>query len=349
MTSNTPKSQTRRRPGGVATEPTRPVALAPVPAPAPSSPSLKAADPRPPAPRGPSLSADDLSALASLDAADFAALLSGSLDVREKRLRPGDTVRGVVVRRGDRCVFIDLGGKSEGAMDVNELRGPDGDLHVEVGDELEGVVTELVDGIPQLARRLSGSAGRERLELAKDSGLPVEGRVIERNSGGFVVDISGVRAFCPASQIDLPGGADEAEPLGRTFTFRIQEIRGRDVVVSRRVLLEEERRKLAEATRASLAPGQSVEVTVRAVRPNGAVVDLGGVEGFIPRRELSWDVEAELSELVQPGQKLKARVTGLDGGRVGLSARDAAPAATRGSSSGSLGTLGDLLRQARKG
>lgn len=345
---------TRRRPQAPAPE-LPPVSRAPVPAPV--------ASPPPPAPpraapavqqeaQAAPIAASDLAELANLGAAEFAQLLAGSLDIQRQRLRPGDAVRGRVVRVGDRHVFIDLGGKSEGAMDRQELSGPDGALLVALGEEVDGVVVSLHDGLPQLARRLSGGAARERLELAQQAGLPVEGKVVERNSGGYVVELGGARGFCPISQMDLPGAAepaDGADPhLGRTYSFRVQDLRGRDVVLGRRAILEEQRQKLAEATRARLSVGQQVEVTVRSLRPHGAIVELEGVEGFIPRRELGWEDDAELDQAFQPGQRLRARVRGLDGGRVTLSARDAAPTAPGQPSRGGLGTLGDLLAAAKR-
>ena len=178
------------------------------------------------------------------DTEDFAALFEASL--KAKRIEQGETIEGTIVAIGPEVAFVDVGGKGEATIDVDELKDADGDIVVAVGDRIRAVVLSTAGGLV-LSRKLArGAATRQQLEDAYRTGLPVEGRVEKTVKGGYEVRIAGQRAFCPFSQIDTMR-TDSSVHEGQTYTFRITEYKegGRNLIVSRRALLEEEQRARA--------------------------------------------------------------------------------------------------------
>src|SRR5690606_31149660 len=133
------------------------------------------------------------------------------------------------------------------------------------------------------------SVNTATLELALSGGTPVSGTVSASNKGGFTVDIAGTRAFCPISQIDLSYVRDPEVYVGQTLDFQVMEIKegGRNIVVSRRKLLQDERRQAESELMSNLAPGAIVSGTIKSTVRSGAIVDLGGIEAFIPISELA--------------------------------------------------------------
>lgn len=256
------------------------------------------------------------------DKEDFAALL-GQFEQEHAataRTEPksGDKVRGTVVSIQGESVFIDLGFKTEGVAEAAELTGEDGALTVAVGDSVEMVVSgkDEVTGTLLLgtrhAQRLHGSA---ELQEAFDEQRPVEGRVTGVTKGGLEVDISGVRAFCPASQIDMRYVEDLQEFVGQRLPFRITKFgsgRHLNVVVSRRVLLEEEQRTLAAETRSRLEVGAVLKGRVSALKDFGAFIDLGGVEGMVHISELSLRRVEHPKDVLTVGQEVEVVVLRID-------------------------------------
>lgn len=260
------------------------------------------------------------------DEDDFATLLAESQaeETRQRRLSAGDVVRGRVIAIGPETAFVALGAKSEAVIDLAELRDPStGELTLAVGDELEATVTDTGEqsGSVVLKRTLGrGAHVPGELEQAAALGLAVEGVVTGRNKGGFDVQVAGVRAFCPASQIDLRRG-DPAQYVGQRLRFLVSKASGRDVVVSRRSLLEEEARAAALATWERLKPGIVVKGTVTSLRDFGAFVDLGGLEGLIHLSELGFGRPQHPSEVLQVGQEVEAKVLKIEPGSEGKRAR----------------------------
>jgi small subunit ribosomal protein S1 len=161
------------------------------------------------------------------------------------------------------------------------------------------------------------------LELALAGGTPVTGTVTASNKGGFNVDVAGIRAFCPISQIDLSYVRDPEIYVGQTLDFQVMEIKegGRNVVVSRRKLLQDERRQAESELMSRLAPGALVTGTIKSTVRSGAIVDLGGVEGFIPISELA-RARVELAEdVVSIGETVQAQVLSVEQNDKGLSIR----------------------------
>src|SRR2546422_1003553 len=175
--------------------------------------------------------------------------------VKAKRFEKGQTVEGRIVGIGPEVAFVDVGGKGEATIDIDELKDPEGRVEVAVGDRVQAVVVS-TGGELVLSRKLARRAATERqLEDAYHSGLPVEGKVERAVKGGYEVRIARQRAFCPTSQIDILR-TDPASHEGQVYAFRIIEYKegGKNLVVSRRALLEEEQRgNAAEVRRTGIA------------------------------------------------------------------------------------------------
>jgi small subunit ribosomal protein S1 len=243
---------------------------------------------------------------------DFAAMFEASL--KAKRFEKGQTITGTIVAIGPEVAFIDVGGKGEASIDVAELKDEDGDLEVAVGDRIQAVVVSTAGGLT-LSRRLArGAATLRQLEDAFDSGLPVEGKVERAVKGGFEVTIARQRAFCPFSQIDLVRSEPSAHE-GRVYQFRIVEYKegGRNLVVSRRALLEEHQRATADEVRRSIVPGAVMIGHVASVREFGAFIDLGGgVQGLLHVSEMGWSRVEDGSQALEPGQEITVKVLRVD-------------------------------------
>ncbi len=242
----------------------------------------------------------------------FAELFEADPTTPDKHFQPGDAVSGAVVKISGDNIFVDLSGKSEGVADAAEFLDEAGELTVKVGDPLELKVVSVGDVIAlSKVLKVRGEQALEMIREARASMLPVEGRVVAVNKGGVEVDISGVRAFCPISQIDLGYCENPEEHVGSRYTFRVLEVkeRGRNIVVSRRAILEEQRAEIAEQTLANLKPGVDLEGEVTRLADYGAFVDIGGIDGMVHISEMAHHRLRHPSELVQVGQRVKVRVT----------------------------------------
>lgn len=244
---------------------------------------------------------------------DFAAMLDASLQA--KTLARGQMVEGVVVRIGSEVALVDVGGKSEAVVEVGELKNAEGELEVAVGDRLQATVISTAGGVT-LSRRLARKAATDReIERAFDAGVPVEGTVQAVVKGGYEIRVGQSRAFCPFSQIDITRTPDPAVHVGRVYTFRITEHSegGRNLVVSRRALLESEQQARADEVRQSLAPGAVVTGRVVSVREFGAFVDLGGgIQGLLHASEMGWSRDTDVASVVTPGQEITVKVLRIE-------------------------------------
>jgi small subunit ribosomal protein S1 len=235
--------------------------------------------------------------------------------VKTRRFKTGETIEGTIVGIGPEVVFVDVGGKGEATIDLAEVKDADGDVEVSVGDRIQAVVVSTSGGIT-LSRKLArGAATDKQLEDAFHSGLPVEGKVESVVKGGYDVRISKSRAFCPFSQIDAARTADPATHIGRVYTFRIIEFKegGRNLIVSRRVILEDEQRAGAEELRKSIVPGALMTGHIASVRDFGAFIDLGaGVQGLLHVSEMGWSRVTDPSNLFKPGEEITVKVLRVD-------------------------------------
>ena len=250
---------------------------------------------------------------------DFAAMFEASL--KAKRVEKGQTIEGTIVAIGPEVAFVNVGGKGEAMIEIDELKDAEGDLEVAVGDRIQAVVVSTEGGLT-LSRRLArGAATQRQLEEAFHSGLPVEGKVERAVKGGYEVRIARQRAFCPFSQIDIVR-TDPSAHEGQVYAFRIIEYKegGRNLVVSRRALLEEEQRANAAEVRRTIVAGAVLTGRVASVREFGAFVDLGGgVQGLLHVSEMGWSRVSDPSQVVKPGEAITVKVLRVDDNPVKIS------------------------------
>lgn len=244
---------------------------------------------------------------------DFAALFEAS--VKAKPLARGQSVEGTIVKIGPEVALVGVGGKSEAVIDIAELKDADGALEVAVGDRIQATVVSTAGGVT-LSRRLARRAATDRqIGEAFDAGLPVEGTVQSVVKGGYEVRIGHSRAFCPLSQIDTVRTEDPTVHVGRVYTFRIVEYSegGRNIVVSRRALLDEAQAARAVEVRRAVVVGAVLEGRVVSVRDFGAFVDLGGgVQGLLHVSEMGWSRIADASAAVTIGEPITVQVLRID-------------------------------------
>ncbi len=247
------------------------------------------------------------------DEEDFAAMFEASRQARH--YEQGQTIEGTIVAIGPDVAFVNVGGKGEAAIDLAELKDDDGALEVAVGDRIQAIVVSTAAGLT-LSRKLARGAVTDRqLTDAFRAGLPVEGKVERVVKGGYDVRIARQRAFCPMSQIDIHRTADPAEHEGHVYLFRITEYGegGRNLVVSRRVVLEEEQHAQAAEIRKSIVAGAVLTGRVTTVRDFGAFVDLGGgVQGLLHISEMGWSRVSDASQVVTPGETITVKVLRVD-------------------------------------
>ncbi len=259
---------------------------------------------------------------------DFAAMFEAS--VKTKRFARGQTIEGTIVAIGPDTSLVNVGGKGEAVIETVDLKDHEGDLEVAVGDRIRAVVVGTTGGITLSRKGIRGAASLRQLEDAFRAGLSVEGKVEGEVKGGYEVRIAGQRGFCPMSQIDTVRHSDPAQHDGRVYSFRIIEFKdgGKNLVVSRRVLLEEEQKAGAVELRKSIAVGAVVTGRVASVREFGAFVDLGtGVQGLLHVSEMGWSRVTDPSTVVKVGEDVTVRVLRVeaDGERIALGLKQLMP------------------------
>ncbi len=257
----------------------------------------------------------------------FAELFEASLKSPRKAVarrdpEVGDLVQGEIVQIGAEYAFLDIGGKSEAMIALDELRGEDGEVSVGIGDKLEGHVMSVggKEGGVLISGRVQRGAGlSDQIRLAHQQGAPVQGLVTGANKGGLDIDLGGVRAFLPASQIDLRYCQEPSAYIGRALTLRVTRFdeEARTVVVSRRAILEVEMRALADQNRARLEIGANFAGTIVALQEPVAIVDLGGIDGTLPTAEVYSALRnvGREDESIKLGQRVDVSVVRLEEGR----------------------------------
>ncbi len=255
------------------------------------------------------------------DATNFAEAFEASLNF--KTPAQGELLRGQIVSISGDDAFVSYGGPSEAVMASAELDGLD------VGDTVEGTVIKTSPDI-RISRKLArGRASLEQLRQMYENHLPVEGKVAARNKGGFDINISGLRAFCPLSQIALGKIENPDAYIGQAFEFRVTELSddGRRIVVSRAALLKEQAAARAQEIRKMIVPGAELTGTVKTLTPFGAFIDLGGLDGLLHVSEMSRRRVTDPKEIVSVGQQVRVKVIKVenDGKRISLSMKDQEP------------------------
>jgi len=225
-------------------------------------------------------------------------------------IEEGQVVRGRILRINEKEVIVDVNFKSEGIIPISEFKNVN---EFKPGDEIDVFLEQVEDSEGQII--LSKSRADflrvwDRIYKSFENQETVEGRLLRRIKGGVVVDLFGVDAFLPGSQIDLRQIPDMDAIIGQTFRFRVIKVNKarRNIVVSRRVILEEDRSAMREKILAELEKGQVREGTVKNITDFGAFIDLGGVDGLLHITDMSWGRVNHPSEIVAIGDKLKVKV-----------------------------------------
>ncbi len=259
----------------------------------------------------------------SRDTAEATSFAEAMENLDLKTPQQGELLRGTIVSISGEDAYISYGGPSEAVMDTAELEGLD------IGDSIEATVVKTGAEIRVSRKLIKGKASLDQLRSAFENRLPVEGRVTGRNKGGFEVNISGLRAFCPLSQIALGKIENPDSFVTQTIEFRVTELSddGRRIVVSRAALLKEAAAERAAETRARIVPGADLTGRVKTLTPFGAFVDLGGVDGLLHVSEMSRRRVTDPKEVVQIGQEVHVKVIKIenDGKRISLSMKDQEP------------------------
>ena len=241
-------------------------------------------------------------------------------------INEGEVVHGTVVRVDKDEVLVDIGYKSEGVIPVAELsirRSVNPADEVSLGDEIDALVLTKEDAEGRLIlskKRARFELAWKAIERAAESGEPVVGKVIEVVKGGLILDL-GVRGFLPASLVDIRRVQDLDEFLGQELRCKVIELnRSRNnVVLSRRAVLEDERKEMRQAILDRLSPGDVVEGQISNIVDFGAFVDLDGMDGLIHISELSWSHVNHPSEVLEIGQDVQVKVLDIDRDRQRIS------------------------------
>ncbi len=229
-------------------------------------------------------------------------------------IEEGEIVKSRVLEIRENLVVLDIGFKSEGTIPLEEFKDmPD----LKVGDEVEVLLEHLEDqeGSVVLSKKKADFMRVwERIRVAYESDMPVEGTLVKKIKGGVVVDLMGVDAFLPGSQIALRRVPNIDELLGQKYEFKIIKLnkRRRNIVVSRRVILESERAGKREKLMKELAKDQVRKGVVKNITDFGAFIDLGGVDGLLHITDMSWGRISHPSEMVQIGMELEIKVLDID-------------------------------------
>ncbi len=260
----------------------------------------------------------------------FVALFEESSKQSKRWLEPGQKLTGKVLKIGNEWIFMDTGQKGEGVIERKEFLHIDGNLTVAEGDSISAYFLSSSHGEMRFTTRIGGTVsggGSAQLEQAWQARVPVEGVVEKEIKGGYEIKFGGTaRAFCPYSQIALRRVDNPEALIGTRLTFQISEYaeNGRNIIVSRRALLEEEQQRLKEEAHAGIAEGMTVTGTVTSLQDYGAFVDIGGLEGLLPVSEIGWSRVKDVREVLSVGQQLKVAIKSIDKEkeRISLSIKD---------------------------
>lgn len=261
------------------------------------------------------MSTDDFDDEMMEDEENFAAMFEASLNRIGQQLEPGKKITAAILQLGEEWTFLDVGQKGEGVIATAELLDADGGLQYAVDDPISVYFVSRSGGELRFTTKVGGGgSGTEQLESAFQNGIPVEGRIEKEIKGGFEIKLSAnVRAFCPFSQTGLRQ-IDPAELVGRTLNFKITQFseRGRNIIVSHRALLDEQREQQRAELRTRLEEGMVVKGQVTNIRDFGAFIDIGGIEGLLPISEISYGRVEKVDEILNLGQELEVAVKKID-------------------------------------
>ena len=251
----------------------------------------------------------------SAEEMSFAELLEQS-QTEPLWLKPGQKVEAKIVKISPEWVFLDLGGKNEGYLDKKEIMNDAGELTAGEGDTIRAYFLSSRQNEKLFTTKITaGEAGRIYLEDAWRSGIPVEGVVDKEIKGGFDIRIAGtMRGFCPYSQMGLGRIDTPADYVGRRLPFVITEYgqKGRNIVLSNRVILVKEQQVQREAMMQSLKEGQVVKGKIVSLQKFGAFVDIGGMQGLLPMSEIGWGRTEDINDALKVGEEVEVAVLKID-------------------------------------
>ena len=229
-----------------------------------------------------------------------------------KEITMGKVLKGRVIKRTPTHVLVDVGFKTEGLIPNEDFADPQVLEALQPGDEIETMLekTDLKDGYLVLSkRRADAIRAVENLDLAFERGQTVTGAIVEKTRGGFNVDV-GILAFLPDSHVDIRPVKDPASLVGQTFKFRVIKFdrKTENAVLSRKLVLQDERERRKRHVFGSLAKGQRIKGRVKSLTNFGAFVDIGGIEGLLHVSDISWGKSAHPSEHLAVGQEIEVVV-----------------------------------------
>jgi small subunit ribosomal protein S1 len=233
-----------------------------------------------------------------------------------RNIQEGEVIRGRIVQVSDDFVMVDIGYKSEGQISIHEFRDESGKVQADVGDEIDVLLEyhDDDDGTIHLSKEKAAKIkvwdDISRIYSDDDT---IEGKIVAKVKGGLAVDI-GVQAFLPGSQVDLRPIRNLESLIGQTFPFKVLKYnkKRRNVVLSRRALLEKERERMKSFTLATLEDSKVVEGIVKNITDYGVFVDLGGIDGLLHITDMSWGRVGHPSEMFQIGDKIMVKVLSFD-------------------------------------
>ncbi|OGR42967.1 MAG: 30S ribosomal protein S1 [Elusimicrobia bacterium GWA2_61_42] len=229
------------------------------------------------------------------------------------RMEPGQKIEAAIVKMTPEWALIEVGGKGEGYVDINELKDAEGNLLVKEGDKIRAYFVRSEEGEMRFTTRIgSGPAARAQIADAFKNHIPLEGVVAREVKGGFEITIGAARAFCPFSQMGARREDNKADYIGKTLLFDIIECGERNVVLSRRAIIEAERREKAAALKETLKEGDKIKGVVTSIQKFGAFVDIGGIEGLLPVSEIAWSRTENVGDILKVGQPVEVMIKRLD-------------------------------------
>lgn len=261
---------------------------------------------------------DDVTDEKNSEEENFADLLDSYSAGMNEDVNLGDKIRGEIISIGKDSVFVDTGTKIDGVVDRSELLDDNLELAYKEGDILELYVVSYNGSEIRLSKALSGAGGLNVLREASRNYVPVEGKVKGETKGGFHVEVLQKRAFCPISQMDLSYIESPKEYVGETYLFLITQFEedGRNIVVSRRKILEKEQEKARKQFFEEMTIGTQLEGRVTKLMPYGAFVELRpGIEGMVHVSELSWSRVGKAEDVLKAGDTITVKVVGIEPGK----------------------------------
>jgi small subunit ribosomal protein S1 len=265
---------------------------------------------------------------------EFEILLSqDKAQTSQRRFKAGEPILAQVVRITKDYIFFDLGGKSTGSLSLDEYNN-NAEKIPTVGQEVQTYVREDNGSEVVLTKSLKADEANVHLmRAALENKTPIEAKVEKVNAGGFEVSVGGKRGFVPMSQMSLERIEKPDDLIGSVFQFHVMEIKegGKNIVLSRKTLLKEEKALAAENLMKSIQVGNQYQAVITKIMPFGAFADIGGVDGLIPISEISFSRVKNIRDFIKEGEKVSVKITNIETSpkrRIGLTLKDSAESPT---------------------